>query len=99
QDHYSFIGDVRGLGLMLGVEVVDPEEADGAGRPRGAGELARKIQAECFKRGLILEVGGRRGAVLRLLPPLIISPEQVDQVCDILADAFAAVGAEEHAYV
>src|SRR5262249_22322929 len=99
QNHYSFIGDVRGLGLMLGVEIVDPEENDGAGRPRGDGGLARKIQAKCFERGLILEVGGRRGAVLRLLPPLIITLEQVDQACDIMADACAAVGAEEHAYV
>jgi diaminobutyrate-2-oxoglutarate transaminase len=99
QGRHAFIGEVRGLGLMLGVEVINPEEADGAGRPRGDGACARKIQGECFKRGLILEVGGRHGAVLRLLPPLIITPEQVDQVCDILADACAAVRLEEYAYV
>jgi diaminobutyrate-2-oxoglutarate transaminase len=99
QDLHPFIGEVRGRGLMLGVEIIDPEETDVTGRPRGAGDLARKIQSECFSRGLILEVGGRHGAVLRLLPPLIITPEQTDQVCGILADACAAVGVEEYAYV
>jgi diaminobutyrate-2-oxoglutarate transaminase len=99
QDRHPFIGEVRGRGLMLGVEIIDPEETDATGRPRGAGDLARKIQSECFSRGLILEVGGRHGAVLRLLPPLIITPEQTDQVCCILADACAVVGAEEYAYV
>ncbi len=98
-DHYGFIGEVRGRGLMLGIEMVEPDETDALGRPRGDGELARKIQAECFDRGLILEVGGRGGAVLRLLPPLIITPEQVDHVCDIFADVCAAVGVEEYAYV
>jgi diaminobutyrate-2-oxoglutarate transaminase len=99
QDHYRFIGDVRGRGLMLGVEIVAPEETDRLGRPRCDGALARKLQAECFNRGLILEVGGRCGSVARLLPPLIITPEQVDRVCHIFADACAAVGVEECAYV
>jgi diaminobutyrate-2-oxoglutarate transaminase len=99
QEAHSCIGDVRGLGLMIGVEIVDPVGPDASGRPRGNGDLARKIQSECFKRGLILEVGGRHGAVLRMLPPLIITREQVDQACDVLADAFAAVKLEEYAYV
>jgi diaminobutyrate-2-oxoglutarate transaminase len=87
---HPFVGDVRGRGLMLGVEIVAPDETDGAGRPRGDGHRARQIQAECYKRGLIVEVGGRHGAVLRLLPPLTITRGQASEVCEIVADACAA---------
>src|SRR5262249_42720608 len=86
QDRHPSVGEVRGRGLMLGEEIIDPEESGATVRPVGNGDLARRIQSECFSRGLILEVGGRHGAVLRLLPPLIITPEQTDQVCGILAD-------------
>jgi len=37
--------------------------------------------------GLILELGGRRGSVVRFLPPLIVSPEQINQIASIFADA------------
>jgi diaminobutyrate-2-oxoglutarate transaminase len=53
-------------------------------------EIASRIQQECFKRGLILEVGGRHGAVVRFLPPLIITQEQLDEVIGIFKEAAAA---------
>ncbi|MEH1015719.1 diaminobutyrate--2-oxoglutarate transaminase family protein [Micromonospora sp. CPCC 206060] len=88
RDRYDCVGDVRGRGLMLGVEIVEP---DGPADPRGARppapELARRIQAGCLRRGLIVERGGRRDAVVRLLPPLIITDEQADDVLARLADA------------
>jgi len=85
------LGDVRGRGLMLGVEIVDPaQSADVQGHPPPCGNLARKIQHECLIRGLILELGGRHGSVIRFLPPLIITREEVDQVADIFASACAA---------
>lgn len=90
QQQYRFIGDVRGKGLMIGVEIVDPEACDRMGRPVSNPVLARGIQSECFERGLIVELGGRHGAVIRLLPPLIISAEQVDAVCSVLTDATRA---------
>ncbi|MGG3805760.1 aspartate aminotransferase family protein [Metabacillus fastidiosus] len=75
------IGDVRGRGLMIGIEIIDPTKpANKIGSYPAYTELARKIQQECFNRGLILEVGGRFSTVIRLLPPLIISKEQVDEV-------------------
>ncbi|WP_407310834.1 aspartate aminotransferase family protein [Pseudomonas sp. nanlin1] len=88
------MGDVRGRGLMLGVEMVDPHGTpDALGHPPANGPLAASIQRECLKRGLILEVGGRHGCVVRFLPPLIISADQVDQVAGIFAQAVgAAVG-------
>jgi diaminobutyrate-2-oxoglutarate transaminase len=88
--HPSF-GDVRGRGLMLGVEIVDPHaEPDALGARPPAPALARTIRAECLDRGLIVELGGRQGAVFRLLPPLVITDEQVEAVLDRLADAVAA---------
>ncbi|TBU85681.1 aspartate aminotransferase family protein [Phytopseudomonas dryadis] len=85
------LGDVRGRGLMLGVEVVDPSGlADSLGHPPADGSLASRIQRECLKRGLILELGGRHGSVVRFLPPLIITAEQIDQVARIFAKAVQA---------
>ena len=90
QAHYPQLGDVRGRGLMIGVEVIDPEgTADASGLPANTA-LARQIQAECLKRGLILELGGRRGAVVRFLPPLIITERQIDHVVEIFSVATGA---------
>jgi diaminobutyrate-2-oxoglutarate transaminase len=85
------IGDVRGLGLMLGAEIVEPDTAaDPLGARPAAGRLARRIQTECLRRGLIVELGGRHGAVVRFLPPLIVTGEQVDDIAERFADAVAA---------
>ena len=91
QREYPQLGDVRGRGLMLGVELVDPQgQRDALGHPAANRELAAKVQRECLKRGLILELGGRHGAVVRFLPPLIISGEQIDEVAQRIAEALIA---------
>jgi len=94
-DEFPCIGDVRGRGLMIGVELVDPEAAaphPAADGPRPAApELAAAVQRECLRRGLIVELGGRHSSVVRLLPPLTISDEQATAVLDRLADAVGAV--------
>lgn len=87
KDRYAFIGDVRGRGLMLGIEIVNPDNVDRWDRPLPHGDLALQIHQECFKRGLILEVGGRRGSVLRLLPPLILTTDEANEVSSIIAEA------------
>lgn len=93
-------GDVRGRGLMIGLELVDPEagpagEAGNATPARAAAlpadpGLAAAVQQECLGRGLIVELGGRHGAVIRLLPPLTITDEQTEAVLDRLTDALDA---------
>lgn len=91
------IGDVRGRGLMLGLEVVAPgvpPDATGA-RPAAPG-LAHRVRAEALERGLIVELGGRHDAVLRLLPPLTMTDEQADDVVERLA---AAIVAARHASI
>lgn len=90
-DRHACIGDVRGRGLMLGVEVVErgaSPDACGA-RPADPG-LALRIRKECLARGLIVELGGRHDAVVRLLPPMVITDEEVEAVLDRLAGAVAA---------
>ncbi|KKZ70116.1 diaminobutyrate--2-oxoglutarate transaminase family protein [Streptomyces showdoensis] len=85
------IGDVRGRGLMIGVELVDPEAQgpdDLAPPPDPA--LATTVQRQCLDRGLIVELGGRHNAVVRLLPPLTLTDEQAAAVLDRFADALAA---------
>ncbi|WP_329206742.1 diaminobutyrate--2-oxoglutarate transaminase family protein [Streptomyces sp. NBC_00683] len=93
-DHPS-IGDVRGRGLMIGIELVDPEAAPlartaGNASPPPAPALAAAVQQECLLRGLIVELGGRHDAVVRLLPPLTLTDEQATAVVDRLADALRA---------
>ncbi|MFC5252810.1 diaminobutyrate--2-oxoglutarate transaminase family protein [Streptomyces nigrescens] len=88
---HDCIGEVRGRGLMLGVELVDRDaDADATGaRPADPG-LAAAVRDACLDRGLIVELGGRHSAVVRLLPPLTITDEQADAILDRLADALTA---------
>jgi diaminobutyrate-2-oxoglutarate transaminase len=79
----DWVADVRGTGLMVGVEMADP----GTGAP--AAELARRVQREALNRGLILELGGRDDCVVRLLPPLNCTAGQVDEAGSILREAVA----------
>ncbi|MFD7719769.1 diaminobutyrate--2-oxoglutarate transaminase family protein [Streptomyces sp. NPDC059814] len=96
--HHPCIGDVRGRGLMIGVELVDPEAApvDGGSEPPPDPALAVAVQQECLRRGLIVELGGRHSAVVRLLPPLTLTDEQATAVIDRLADAMAAAEHSPH---
>jgi diaminobutyrate-2-oxoglutarate transaminase len=73
-----WVWEVRGRGLMWGIELADPA----TGRP--AGELARAVQAAALRRGLIVECGGRDDAVVRILPPLNVTAGIVDTACRIL---------------
>ena len=97
QRHHDCIGDVRGRGLMIGVEIVDGQhEPDHLGSRPADGRLARSIQQQCLRRGIVIELGGRHGSVVRFLPPLIITEEEID----VLAERFslavqAALGEQE----
>jgi len=81
--HSDVIGDVRGLGLMIGVEVVDVGK-------RHSGKMVRGIESYCLKEGLILGYGSFSG-VFRLCPPLTVSREEVDKAVSILEDAVKKV--------
>ncbi|MFD0328730.1 diaminobutyrate--2-oxoglutarate transaminase family protein [Streptacidiphilus monticola] len=98
QGQLPVIGDVRGRGLMLGVELVDPERpADALGAHPAAPELAHRVRAEALARGLLVELGGRHGSVVRLLPPLTITDEQAEAVLTRLADAILVASGQSRA--
>ena len=93
QQRYPVIGHVRGLGLMIGIEIVKPNEAaDHMGCFPGDGDLSALIQKKCFEAGLILERGGRNGVVLRLLPSLLISDQELNVFLDKFEQALLAAG-------
>jgi diaminobutyrate-2-oxoglutarate transaminase len=81
QSHYPCLAQIRGRGLMIGIEIVDERmPSDSSGAYLGDGALAAEIQRQCFQQGLILERGGRNGNVIRLLPPLIITQDECIEV-------------------
>ena len=79
QQKHDFIGEVRGVGLMLAMEIVKP---DGSKTPDG--EKAMSILEAMLKNGLLGYMAGLHGQVVRLIPPLIITEEQVKKALDIL---------------
>jgi 4-aminobutyrate aminotransferase len=82
-EKYDRIGDVRGLGMMLGVEFV----TDKASLKPDA-ELRDRVEMECYKRGLIIL--GCGGNSIRWSPPLILAKEHVDVALEIFDAAIAA---------
>jgi 4-aminobutyrate aminotransferase len=80
---YECIGDVRGLGMMLGVEFVEDKTS-----MKTAPELRDRIEMECFNRGLIILGCGTN--TIRWSPPLILTKENVDVALQIFDEAIAA---------
>ncbi len=85
---HRVVGDVRGRGLMLGMELVRDEPA-GDRTPNV--EATLRIHEETKKRGLLIGRGGLYGNVLRVAPPLVASPRDIDDAIRILQDSFAAL--------
>jgi 4-aminobutyrate aminotransferase len=83
-DKHPIIGDVRGRGLMIGVELV----RDRVTKERATDERGRLVQ-EMFKRGVLI-LGAGRNAV-RFAPPLVLSKSQADVVVDVFDAALTAV--------
>ncbi|MEU0602619.1 aminotransferase class III-fold pyridoxal phosphate-dependent enzyme [Streptomyces sp. NPDC006393] len=78
------IGDVRGLGLMAGTEFVTAD-----GLPDG--ETAARVQAAAGRRGLLLLTCGAQGQVVRMIPPLVVTAEQVREGLGLWSEAVAEV--------
>ncbi|MEN4769761.1 diaminobutyrate--2-oxoglutarate transaminase (plasmid) [Duffyella gerundensis] len=93
QQRYPVIGHVRGLGLMIGIEIVKADaEPDHMGSYPADGALSALLQKKCFENGLILERGGRHGSVLRLLPSLLISNDELNIFLDKFEHALLSAG-------
>ena len=83
-DKHALIGDVRGKGLMIGVELVrDRQTKERATEERNA------VVDECFRRGLLV-LGAGKNAV-RLSPPLVLTKPQAETAVRILDEAIGAV--------
>jgi 4-aminobutyrate aminotransferase len=85
QKQNPLIGEVRGLGLMIGVELVKDEKLT------PAASEAEAIRDALFRQGVLVGVGGVYGNVIRFQPPLIITRPQIDHAIDAFAAALAEV--------
>ena len=83
QKMFTFIGDVRGLGLMVATEFTSDGKPDK--------EIAISIQTACLARNLLLLTCGTYGNVIRWIPPLIVTEEQVDDALNIFTRALEEV--------
>src|SRR5829696_8748846 len=79
------VGEVRGKGLMLAVELVEP------GTRTPAPDLAAQLQEEARRGGLLVGKGGLYGNVLRIAPPLVLTEAEADEGLEILGRAFATL--------
>jgi len=81
---YHFIGDVRGKGLMIGIEIVKDKKTKEKDKKK-----RDKIIMECFKRGLLILGCGDN--VVRFMPPLIVGKKHIDKAMEIFEDALKEV--------
>lgn len=84
--NHSLIGDVRGRGLLLGMELVE----DRASKEH-ATEKTALFMDKCKDKGVLVGKGGLLGNVIRLAPPLTISAEQVDELLEVFDRCFAEI--------
>ena len=87
QKQFNCIGDIRGRGLLIGLEVVKDQETKAPGY-----ELGTKIMEEAMQRGLsmnVVKLPGM-GGVFRIAPPLTVSAEEIDKALNIISDSMAA---------
>ena len=80
QAEYPVIGDVRGRGLMVGVEFTGPDGAPDA-------TTTTRVQQACLQRDLLLLTCGTYGNVIRWIPPLVVSAAQIDEALAIFNEA------------
>ena len=92
----SIIGDIRGKGLMRGIEFVDPKsQSDSLGAKKASGEIAALVQKRCFENRLVMEKGGRNGAVMRCLCALNVTMEDLEKALDIIEKVIIEVDLEQ----
>lgn len=85
-NRYPFIGDVRGKGLVIGIEFVDP-----ADRFTPSQDITRKVVMGCAEHGVLLGKLGLYGNVIRIAPPLIITQAEIDVALDVFEGVFKSL--------
>ena len=87
REQQPIIGDIRGKGLMIGMEIMKGEKPDSS--------LPSKITKECYSRGLMLLTCGIRKNVIRWIPPLVVSAEEIEEGLSIFESALMTVQEKE----
>ncbi|MCD8397497.1 MAG: 4-aminobutyrate--2-oxoglutarate transaminase [Lachnospiraceae bacterium] len=86
KEKYPVVGDIRGLGGMIGLELVKDQATK-----EPAPELTKALVLECAQNGLLIESAGTFGNVIRFLAPLVITDEQLEAGLQIMEDALVKV--------
>ena len=81
KEKHPVMGTVRGIGLMLGIEIIQPKTKE----PNGEGLM--NILEKCLEKGLILYLSGNKGEVIRMMPPLTVDQEHLDLGIALLDEA------------
>jgi 4-aminobutyrate aminotransferase len=81
KEKYNVVKDVRGVGLMLGIELQNAE----TGEPDG--DAVMNVLNSCLEKGVLYYLCGNSGEVIRMLPPLTVTKEQIDQGIEWLDEA------------
>jgi len=91
RERFPWVGDVRGRGLLLGLEFVDED----AGKRRSAAELSDAVTDRALELGLSANIvrAGSSGGVMRIAPPLTVAQAEIDLGLELLAEAMRGVAA------
>ncbi len=85
ETRFSCVGDVRGMGLFLGVELVNPDGSEGT-------EICRYVKNRMRDHRILIGSEGPRDNILKIRPPLTIEADDVDMILEVLQDILAEVG-------
>ena len=86
RDKYSIVGDIRGMGAMIAIELIKDRETK-----KPAAEETVQIVQECVKNGVFVPTAGMNKNILRMLVSLIITDEQLEEALDVIEKAIAQV--------
>lgn len=81
KERHSVIGSIRAIGLMIGIEIIHPA----TGEPNGEGLLT--ILDSALKKGVLFYLCGNHGEVIRMIPPLVVTKEQIEEGLQLLDEA------------
>lgn len=82
-ERFPILGEVRGKGLMIGLEIVRPENK------APAAEAAKRLEKRILNHGALISTTGVNGNILRITPPLVITDSQISGACDAIEAALA----------
>ena len=85
QKDFSIIGEIRGLGAMLGLELVKGDNRE------PAADEAKQLVNFCYEKGLVILACGSNGNIIRILAPFVITDEQLEQGLAIMEEGFSAL--------